>query len=238
MKNTAENEIIEIREILKEAAIIRKETESIIKSLSISQKETESKLSISQKEIESRLSISQKEIESKLSISQKEIESRLSISKIETENQCKETDKKIKQAFDLFEGQWGKLVESLVEGDIVRLLQERGLAVHDTSMRRKGNHEGENFEFDIIVHNGDSIVIVEVKTTLRVKHVKEFIPKLKKASLWLDEYRNYKVYGAVAFLRAEEKSDVFAESESLFVIRATGNSAKIINRNGFEAKAF
>ena len=156
----------------------------------------------------------------------------------ETDSKFKETDQKIKEAFDLFTGQWGKLIESLVEGDIVNLLQKRGLSVHDTSTRRKGNHNGENFEFDIIVHNGDSIVVVEVKTTLRVKHVKEFVKKLKKASTWMDEYKNYKVYGAVAYLKAEENSDAFAESENLFVIRATGNSAAIINPEGFAPRAF
>ena len=110
--------------------------------------------------------------------------------------------------------------------------------VHDTSLRRKGSHNGENFEFDIIVHDGNTIVIVEVKTTLRVQYVQQFVSKLEKARLWLDEYRNHKVYGAVAFLRSEENSDNFAESHSLFVIRATGNSASIENKQGFIPKAF
>ena len=33
---------------------------------------------------------------------------------------------------ELFNGQWGKLMESLVEGDLVGLLQQRGIAVHHT----------------------------------------------------------------------------------------------------------
>lgn len=87
----------------------------------------------------------------------------------ETDAKFKETDRRINKAFELFEGQWGKLIESLVEGDLIRLLRERGIDVHETSMRRKGNHKGEHFEFDIIAHNGREIVIVEVKTTLRVE---------------------------------------------------------------------
>jgi Holliday junction resolvase-like predicted endonuclease len=191
---SAEQEIQEIRTLLKEVILLQKETDFKFKETDLKFKETDLKF--------------------------------------------KETDQKIKEAFDLFTGQWGKLIESLVEGDIVNLLQKRGLSVHDTSTRRKGNHKGENFEFDIIVHNGDSIVIVEVKTTLRVKHVKEFVKKLKKASTWMDEYKNYKVYGAVAFLKAEENSDAFAESESLFVIRATGNSSSIMNQADFTPKIF
>ncbi len=57
-------------------------------------------------------------------------------------------------------------MESLVEGDLIRLFQERGIDVHETSPRRKGTQNGEQFEFDIIAHNGNEIIIVEVKTTL------------------------------------------------------------------------
>lgn len=149
-----------------------------------------------------------------------------------------DTDKQIKRAFDLFEGQWGKLIESLVEGVLINLLNERGIKVHDTSMRRKGFYNGQQFEFDIIAHDGNAIVIVEVKTTLRVKHVKEFVEKLSHAKNMLHEYQNYSIYGAMAFLRAEEASDVLAAKEKLFVIKATGNSASITNTNDFVPKVF
>jgi len=67
-----------------------------------------------------------------------------------TDRILRETDKKMKALQDLFEGQWGKLMESLVEGDLVHLLGKRGIQVRDTSTRRKGCRNGENYEFDII----------------------------------------------------------------------------------------
>lgn len=155
-----------------------------------------------------------------------------------TDAQFKETDKRIKAAFDLFEGQWGKLIESLVEGDLLNFLQARGIQVQDTSTRRKGNYQGTSYEFDIIAHNGDEIVLVEVKTTLRVSHVKKFIKRLEQAKTWLSEYKNFKIYGAIAYLKAYEKSDAFAEAKKLFVIRATGDSASIINAVDFRPRVF
>ena len=47
----------------------------------------------------------------------------------------RETDKKMKALQELFKGQRGKLVESLVEGDLVHLLERRGVRVYDTSTR-------------------------------------------------------------------------------------------------------
>jgi len=156
----------------------------------------------------------------------------------DTDERFKETDRQIKKAIGLFETQWGKLMESLVEGDLVRILQERGIAIRDTSSRRKGTYEGKQYEFDIIAHNGKEIVVVEVKTTLRVKHVKEHIDRLKQVKLWLKEYSRYKIYGAVAFLRAEEEADIYAQNQNLFVIRATGDSASILNPQEFKPRIF
>ena len=75
-----------------------------------------------------------KQLLKELVLSQKETDNKFK----ETDIKFKETDKRIKAAFDLFEGQWGKLMESLVEGDLIKLLQAKGINVHDTSMRRKG----------------------------------------------------------------------------------------------------
>ncbi|WP_089723905.1 hypothetical protein [Candidatus Thiosymbion oneisti] len=156
----------------------------------------------------------------------------------ETDRILRETDKKMKALQDLFEGQWGKLMESLVEGDLVHLLGKRGIQVQDTSTRRKGCRNGENYEFDIIAHDGEEIVIVEVKTTLRVGLVDKFIERLHRARHYLPEYSTHKVLGAVAYLRAEQASDQYAQNQGLFVIRATGDSAAIVNPVGFQPRQF
>ncbi len=155
-----------------------------------------------------------------------------------TDEQFKETDRRIKKAFQKFESQWGKLVESLVEGDIIRILREKGIDVHDTSQRRKGEHDGRHFEFDIIAHNGKEIVIIEVKTTLRVNDVKHFTEKLEHAKVWMEEYKDFSIFGAVAFLKDESGAARFAEKEKLFVIKATGNSAAIVNEKDFVPRKF
>lgn len=150
----------------------------------------------------------------------------------------KEIDKKIKEAYNLFTTQWGRLIESLVEGELVYLFKNKGFAVESVSTNRKGIHNGEDYEFDIIVHNGNDVVLVEVKTTLRVKDVDKHIYRLNKSKAWLKEYKNHDIYGAVAYLKAHEESDKYAERNGLWVIRATGNSASIINQSNFKPSIF
>jgi len=153
-------------------------------------------------------------------------------------SEIKELSKAIKKAQNLFTTQWGRLIESLVEGEIINLFKAKGLAVDSLSTRRRGGSNGQAFEFDIIVHNTTEIVIVEVKTTLKVKDVERHIYKLDNAKNWLKEYKNHNIHGAVAFLKADEGSATFAENNGLWVIRATGNSASIINGDNFEPAIF
>lgn len=156
----------------------------------------------------------------------------------ETDQKFKETDKKLNKLERLFVSQWGKLVESLVEGDIISILNQRGIEVTDTIKRRSGRRDGVDYEFDIIAINGTEIVIVEVKTTLRPEDIRDFLNKLKYAKTWMPEYSDKRVYGAVACISEDAGTAAMAEKNGLFVIRATGDSASIVNTDTFIPKVW
>jgi predicted transcriptional regulator len=175
-----------------------------------------------------------KETDKKLS----EVFQELARSYEENRQMFRESDKRMKKLDDLFTSQWGKLIESLVGGDLIRLLNERGIEVRHTSERSKGSYQGISYEFDIIAENGRDVVFVEVKTTLRPKDVDAFIGKLRQVKKWYPKYRDNDILGAMAYLKAEAASGKMAENKGLFVICATGSSACIINPPGFKPKAF
>ncbi len=156
----------------------------------------------------------------------------------ETDKMMRKTDQRIKELNELFTGQWGKLMESLVEGDLIKLLKERQIPVEATLTNLAGRYNGEETEFDIIAVNGAEIVVVEVKTTLSLRDVKRFVGKLENFKKWRPEYRDKKVYGAVAYLKARGDSKGYAEEQRLFVIRAVGGSASIVNSKDFKPRSF
>ncbi len=149
-----------------------------------------------------------------------------------------QTEKKLRKLETLFTSQWGKLMETLVEGDLIKLLNERGIKVHQTSTRIKGTYQGKHFEFDIIAENGDDIVVVEVKTTLKTDDVQDFIDNLKEFKKIMPRYSNNNVIGAVAYLKEDSKASEMAQNKGLLVIRATGSSASIVNPIDFLPKAW
>ncbi|MBK8535779.1 MAG: hypothetical protein IPL59_12000 [Candidatus Competibacteraceae bacterium] len=153
--------------------------------------------------------------------------------------QSQATEKKINALEKLFTSQWGKLMESLVEGDRVNLLIQRGIPIADTTTRLKGKQPGGgNYEFDILAHNGEAMVVVEVKTTLRPDDVKNFLDKLDHLKAWIPRYAQNRIYGAMAWLTADAGAEAMVENRGLFSIRATGDSASIQNDPAFAPRAW
>ena len=154
------------------------------------------------------------------------------------ERQGRETDLRLRKLDELFNGQWGKLMESLVEGDLVKLLAKRGMAVDHTINNPKKNYGPRRWEFDILAVDGREVVVVEVKTTLKVDDVDYFVERLHDFPELMPEYADRRVYGAVAYLKSHESVNVHAARQGLFVIRATGSSASITNDAEFAPRAF
>ena len=137
------------------------------------------------------------------------------------------------------EGQWGKIAESLVGGQLINIMKERfAVVLDDVSLRMKGEYNDKPWEIDVIGVNSNVVVIVEVKTTLDTSHIKEFIhstvnrfPKLVK------RHRKSKIYAGVAYVKTssnEDKVIKYAEDNGLFVIRVINNTNKIVNSPNFK----
>ena len=150
-----------------------------------------------------------------------------------------ETDEKIKELAGLFTGQWGKLIEALVKPSALKLFQERGIKVTETSQRIESNRNGSQMEVDILLANDVEAVVIEVKTTLRVEDVREFLEKVRQFTLFFPRYKGLKIYGGVAGIQIEEGADRFAYRRGLFVLAGSGEGMiKILNDLKFKPQNF
>ena len=226
-----------------------KETQKNLKEVSASQKEFQASREEFQKEFQAsreEIQASQKEFQKEIQVSRKEAEQEmkeLRASQKKTDKQIEKTDRQIQKTGGRFNQRWGALVESLVEGNLVRIFQDRGIDITQTHTRsqsewRKPDGHIERREFDIIIANGTEVVVVEVKTTLIPKDISVFLETLRDFRNYFTRYQSETIYGAVAYLTSENKAHLLAEKEGLFLIRATGDSASIINKASFKPKAF
>ncbi|CAK0773501.1 hypothetical protein CCP3SC1_60062 [Gammaproteobacteria bacterium] len=80
---------------------------------------------------------------------------------------------------------------------------------------RKAERE---MEVDIMLINGDIVIPVEVKTTLKIADVDEFLEQMREFLFFFPKYENYRVHGAVAGVKIEERADRYAYRKGLFVL--------------------
>ncbi len=157
----------------------------------------------------------------------------------ETDTRFKETDLKINQLSGLFTSQWGKMMEALVEPGALKLFQERGIAVHHIYQRMKSQRNGHTLELDLVLENEREVVIIEVKSTLRVDDVHDFLDDLNKLFDFIPRYRGCRVYAGVAGLDIVEDADRYAYRQGLFVLGVAGDGmVQIKNDAAFRPKNF
>lgn len=75
-------------------------------------------------------------------------------------------------------------------------------------------------------------------TTLKHSDVSYFLESLKDFKKYCSLYKSHTVYGAVTYLRRGSEAHLFVERQDLFVIRVTGDSASITNKESFKPKVF
>ena len=158
-------------------------------------------------------------------------ESRIKFDKDMKESRI-EFDKKMNKMRGIWSNAWGDFVESLVSGSLVKMLQEWIPSINQIMKNIECHRNGLDCEIDIIAVNNDALVAVEVKSTLNTKDVNNFLEKLQNFTMFFPQFKNYKVYGAVAYLKVTQSADKFAMKQGLFVIRATGDSGEILNKKG------
>ncbi|MCL0090770.1 DUF3782 domain-containing protein [Dehalococcoidia bacterium] len=150
-----------------------------------------------------------------------------------------ETDKELRRLEGIFTGQWGKLVEALVTPSALRLFQERGVKVTETSRRVERVRDGLQMEIDILLSNTQEAVVVEVKTTLKVEDVREFLEQLERFTFFFPRCKGMSIYGGVAAIRIEEDADKFAYRQGLFVLTGSGEGLiTMLNSPDFKPKDF
>ena len=143
----------------------------------------------------------------------------------ETDRRMKETDRKMKQLFDQFTTQWGRVLEEVTKPAALKLFKEIGIEIeHVFQESRHRKREEDEMEADVILVNTTAVVVVEVKTTLKTNDVDYFLKQMEKFKELFREFKDRTVYVAVAAIKFDSDSDVYARKKGVFVLRCNGES--------------
>jgi hypothetical protein len=199
------------------------ELRELVASLAVAQKETDRQLQETDRQL-------------------KETDRQLKETNRDLKSHFRETDRKIRDLSTLFTGQWGKLVEALLGSGLPELFRARGIPVRATSRDIEVQDDtGQRVaQVDVMVHNGEEDIAVEVKTTCRPEDVNEHLERLRRLRELLSLYASgsKKLYGGIAALKYEAAADQYAEKKGLFVLKCTEGIVTIENRPDFRPRAF
>ena len=118
----------------------------------------------------------------------------------------------------------------------IRLFRERGYPVDDTHPRLKGVRDGRKMEIDILVTNGDFVILIEAKSKVKKKDVDDHLIRLSDFKYFFQGYKEKKVLGAMAGIIFEKGVDKYAQNKGLFMIEQIGDTIQISNDNEFKAQ--
>jgi len=146
----------------------------------------------------------------------------------ELAQQMKATDKKI----SALGSRIGEIVENMLGGRILDKFHALGYEVDDYTR----NHSfrlsklGIKGEIDLILHNGDVSILIEVKTTLDVADVRQHIERIDKYRTYADARWGDTTHyiGAVAGAVVEDKVVNFAHENGLYTIVQSGEGVEIV----------
>lgn len=140
---------------------------------------------------------------------------------------------------DDLSSKWGRFVEGMVAPACTTLFADRGIPVHKVSQRVKARlDDGRNMEIDVLVINERYVVLVEVKSTLKVQDVDDHLERLGLFKAFFPEYAERQVLGAVAGMVIDEGADRYAYRKGLYVIGQRGETVALLNDAAFQARAW
>jgi hypothetical protein len=155
----------------------------------------------------------------------------LAKSQEETDRQMKEYNKR----FGDFTRRFGEVVEYMIAPNLREKFREYGFKFNETMSNRVFSDDDDNalFEVDIFLQNGETAMLVEVKTKLTTEDVKEHIERLENMRAYADLHGDKRVFlGAVAGVVMTSNVKKYALGQGLYVIEPSGETFYITPPGG------
>ena len=162
----------------------------------------------------------------------------------EIREQMQETDLRIKRTADEVGGlgnNVGRFVEHMLGEKILDKFHALGYAVDDYTRNHRFSVKKLGFkgEIDLILHDGDTDILIEAKLMLDIADIRKFIEKIKEFRIYADaRWKDVpRFIGAVAGAVVEDDAIKFAHENGLYTIVQSGEAVNIVpTPEGFQAR--
>jgi uncharacterized coiled-coil protein SlyX len=151
--------------------------------------------------------------------------------------------RKLKTEISRLTGSWGEVPEGMIEPSAIKFMEEKGFKVIGVYPEAKVSRDGENAEYDLYLvceksNNNKSkgnnnrkkekvILLVSAKTKVSSRDVDELLEDMRKFFFFLEQYKGFKLIGAIAGIRFGKGADLYALRSGLIIMRPSGEVMEI-----------
>jgi predicted nuclease with TOPRIM domain len=146
--------------------------------------------------------------------------------------------RKLKTEISRLTGSWGEFVEGLIEPSTIKFMEGKGFKVVEVHQGAKVSRNGMNAEYDLYLvcekksNNSNRkkdkvILLVSAKTKVSSRDVDELLEDMKKFFFFLEQYKGFKLMGAIAGIRFGKGADIYALRSGLIVMKPAGEIMQI-----------
>jgi hypothetical protein len=152
----------------------------------------------------------------------------------ETERLMRESSEKLNRKMGELGNKLGSVVEHMIIPDIEKKFNDMGYSFENVSTNLKMKDPSGNTyaEVDIVLENGDYVMLIEVKTDLKSEHIKEHIKRMETIRKAGKKWGDKKLLGAVSAAIVENNVRESAKRSGFFVISQAGETMRIDKPEG------
>ena len=148
----------------------------------------------------------------------------------DTERLLKETIAEYDKRFGDMDNRFGEVVENLLAPTMIDRFIDLGVVFQtaSTNFKVKDHKNKIYFEIDVFLQNGDTAMLVEIKTNLSISYINEHINRLEKMRSFADLHNDKRSFlGAVAGVVVPFKVKNYALENGLYLIEPAGENLNI-----------
>ena len=169
------------------------------------------------KELVASIAIAQKETEKQMQETDRKIQ--------EVEKQMQETDRKLDKVAKLvgsISNNQGDVAEEYFVNSLKDILKIGNLKFDYLLNNVRLQTKKINDEFDILLVNGESLALIEVKYKAHPNVIESLAKKIEHLKM-LPQYKNYKIYAGVAGFYIPDEVVKKAKEKGYFILKRKGN---------------
>jgi ribosomal protein L9 len=190
------------------------------------------------KDLVASLAISQKATDEQMKELQRKIDKVASLygnvsqNQEKTDEQMRELQRKIDKVASLYGNisqNQGDVAEEFFYNSLSQNLKLGSVKFEDIAENIHKHRGNTQEEYDIVMSNGDSIGIVEVKYKAHPSDIEKLKRKMQNYKLLFPRDKDFKLYGAIAGFYVPQDAIEKAKDEGFFVLKRSGNLIDNLN---------